>query len=265
MKWFVVGMVAAAPMACAQVDIGFEAPDYALGGLEGQNGWYIPVDGSINFQVQAYGADPYGFVANPTGGEQFITGQWDGNNARAQLDHDFSGSSVWTISYDVNNIYDETDVAQNNIGSFSLQPSTTTQSYIGLNRFSPAAPTTWDADFIYYTSDNVQTTASPGAEWQGLEFNHWYRRSTTFDLESHQILEISITDLMGGGTTVFNPEDWYLNGGADSGLPDPSAFRFFASGNTANITAWDNLTVVPAPGAMALFGVGLLGAFRRRR
>jgi PEP-CTERM motif len=48
-------------------------------------------------------------------------------------------------------------------------------------------------------------------------------------------------------------------------MPLPTAFRFFASGNQANITGWDNLSVIPAPGALALLGFGLFGVARRRR
>jgi hypothetical protein len=252
--------------ANAQLETGFEAPDYSVGGLEGQNGWYIPVVGSIDFQVNQYGADPFGFNVNPTGGKQFIIGQWNGDNARAQFDHDFSAGGVWTIAYDVNNIYDGAQAAVNNIGSFSLQPSTTHQSYIDLNLFGNVAdPTTWNANFNYYDAAGAALSGSPGVEWQSLDFNKWYRRSTTFDFDTHEILEISITDIESGVTTTVNPDGWYLNGGADSILPIATAFRFFASGNTSNITGWDNLSVNPAPGAVTLLGLGLFGVARRRR
>jgi hypothetical protein len=268
MKIFVVGALALMGVPCvnAQLETGFEAPDYAVGGLEGQNGWYIPVAGSIDFQVYEYGGDPHGFSSNPTGGKQFIVGQWNGDNSRAQLDHDFSAGGVWTIAYDVNNIYDGAQNAVNNIGSFSLQPSTTNQSYIDLNLFGDVnVPTTWNANVNYYDAAGVALSAAPGAEWTSLEFNKWYRRSATFDFDTHQILEVSITDLESGITTTVNPDSWYLNGGADSMLPLPTAFRFFASGNTSNVTGWDNLTVIPAPGAVTLLGLGLLGVARRRR
>ena len=263
-KAFVIASaLAAVPCANAQYSSGFESPDYAVGGLAGQDGWYVP--SGIDFNVAAYGADPFGFAANPNGGEQFIIGRWDGDNARGQHDIDYGAGGVWTISYDVNNIYDQSDVATNNIGSASLQPSTTSKSFISLNRFPADASDVWDADFIYYTSDNVQTTASPGVEWQGLSFNRWYRQSTTIDFDTNEILEIAITDIVAGATTTFNPDGWYLNGGADSMMDIPTALRFFASGNAANITGWDNLSIVPAPGALALLGLGLVGATRRRR
>lgn len=258
----IAAALAVTPWAHAQFLSDFEAPNYNVGGLDGQDGWYIP--SGVDFNVAAYGADPFGFAANPTGGEQFIIGQWDGDNARGQHDIDY-GSGVWTIAYDVNNIYDETDVATNNIGSSSLQPSTTSKSFISLNRFPADTSEVWDADFIYYTAEGTQTTASPGAEWQGLGFNSWYRQSTTVNFDTNEILEIAITDIAAGTTTTLNPDGWYLNGGADSMMDVPTAFRFFASGNTANITAWDNLSVIPAPGAMALLGLGMIGATRRRR
>jgi hypothetical protein len=162
----------AVPCANAQFGTGFEQPDYNPGRLEGQNGWYIPVAGSKDFQVYGYGADPYGFAVNPTGGDQFIVGQWDGANARAQLDFDFSAGGTWTIAYDVNNIYDQSMQATNNIGSFSLQASTTSQSYIDLNLFN-ADTTKWNAPVVYYDETGLQNTATPAPEWTDLEFNHW--------------------------------------------------------------------------------------------
>lgn len=122
MRSVISGIVLAIAAAGAGADIttGFESSDYSAGVLTGQNGWYLPSSGGVDFNVHAYGSDPFGFAANPSGGEQFIIGQYSGNHARAQIDVDYSGADQWEISYDVNVIFDGSTTATNNIGSTSL-------------------------------------------------------------------------------------------------------------------------------------------------
>jgi hypothetical protein len=61
---------------------------------------------------------------------------------------------------------------------------------------------------------------------------------------------------------------WYLAGGANSTLPRPTDIRLFGSGlnDDVNQTGWDNVSIIPAPGTLALIaGAGLTMVRRRRR
>lgn len=270
------GVLLASAAANADLFVDFEAPTYVgdadgelltLGfGGGGQDSWYNPVNGSADFNVHSYAGNTHGFVANPGGGgEQFIVGRFGATHARAQRNTDFSSASTWTISYDVNNIFSG-PTAANNIGSFSLQDSTVSQSFIALNRYIDVAnPTGWHASYNVYDAGGVaQTSQEAGDEWRNLQFNHWYRQTTEVDFATHAIVSVSITDLHTGTTTTVNPVGWYLQGGANSALPVPTGFRCFNSGNASNIGGWDNISIVPAPATGSALAIGLL-AFRRRR
>ena len=63
---------------CADFVTGFEPAAYSGSGvgvmLNGQQGWYNPVTGSIEPNVFTYAGNAPGFVSNPGGGSQFASG-----------------------------------------------------------------------------------------------------------------------------------------------------------------------------------------------
>src|SRR6266550_3216169 len=100
--------------ARAQLVTNFEPPAYAGSAagtlLTGQNGWYVPVAGSPDYNVYTYAGNTLTLPVNPvTGGTQFVGGVSAGTVfARSQHDLDFSTSNVWTLSYDVAHRYNGT-------------------------------------------------------------------------------------------------------------------------------------------------------------
>ena len=68
--WFAV-LIAASALASAQFSTGFEAPTYtgSSGGttLTGQDGWYLPAAGGVDFQVFTYAGNAPGVAANVGG------------------------------------------------------------------------------------------------------------------------------------------------------------------------------------------------------
>jgi hypothetical protein len=238
-------MVAAG--ASADVVASFEAPEYTTGVLSGQNGWYLPPVGGVDFNVYAYGSDPYGMSVNPTGGDQLAIGQYNANHARAQIDNDFSGAAQWEIAYDVNVIYDGSTAATDNIGSASLQDSASAATFIPIMQFNPTDDA-WMANMLAYDAAGVQITVTPGPEWADRPFNSWFRQTWVVDFSTNEVLSATITDLTTGDTASVEFADVYLQGGSAGGRPLPTAFRIFSSGSAANITGWDNISVTPVAG-----------------
>ncbi|MBM4107405.1 MAG: PEP-CTERM sorting domain-containing protein [Phycisphaerae bacterium] len=262
---------------------GFEAPTYSASGAGvpltvginnpagGQDSWYLPA--GIASNVHTYAGNAPGFVQNPTGGDQFVSGISGGgtNFARAQRNFAFDAGQ-FTIAWDMAAMFLATGASAINLSSMSLQhdtvPAGQFRQFIALNNFvdlaNPAAG--WKAEFnVFNAAGGALNNQSPGTTWAALQVNHWYRQSVTFDLATNQIVSISLEDLHSGVVTATSPVGWYMTGGAASTLALPNAYRMFVGGAAGNAMGWDNVSVVPAPATLALMGLGALAAARRRR
>ncbi len=233
--------------AHAQV-LSFEPPGFAgsAGGtpLAGQNGWATVPGAAVPFNVYTYAGHAFGFSANPVGAAQCIAGRAAGNNASAQLAINFAGGSLWRITFDIAVKFDGTLPAGGNPGSFSLQPTATSQSFRTLNRWTDAATAdTWIAGYnIFDSAGTLINSAEAGPEWTDLLPNRWYRQSTLIDFNTNRVVEVSIIDLHSGDTATVLPVEWYLEGGAAPGLPRPTAIRCNING-AGNTVAWDNIRI----------------------
>lgn len=255
----------AVAVASAQYETGFENINGSPTGvvLTGQDGYYIPPGTtSVDFKVFTYTGNTYGLPQNPEGNAQFIAGEGPGGGtyARAQRDIDFIfDPGVWKFQYDAAAKFTLTGPGSNNIGSFSCRSDNTLNlnDYIHLMTFVDInAPVNFNWFYLAYDAAGTQFVApgqSPGPGWEDLAMDHWYRAWTTIDLASNLIVEVGIIDLTTMVQNVANPVGWYLDGGAAGGGGYlPIAFRFFAGGGSAgNVTAWDNLHIIPG---------GVLGA-----
>ncbi len=235
---------------------GFEAPGFSGSAagelLTGQDGWYNPVGGSTDCRVFTYAGNTYGFATNPTGGGQFVAGRSFGGAApaRAQRDAPFAGGS-WTAAWDVAVRYDGVLPSAPNLGSYSLQPLPGGRSWQTLyNWFNVATAATWRCTFIVYDAAGMEISPPlgvlPGAAWDGLAPNTWYRMSVTWSFADNRISSVWITNLATGATTTNQPAGWYLGGGAAPALPMPAAYRLFTGGAIGNIVAWDNFSLGPS-------------------
>lgn len=273
MKGFAVALtvltlcaIAFVPSASASYSTGFESPTFtgspAGTVLTGQDGFYLPSPANdTDLMVYTYAGNPLGIPVNPDGGDQFVAGTGPGNeiHARAQRDVTFTGGT-WTITYDIAAAYLGSAPASQFLGSFSPQPFTYVQLCSWVDYDDPVS---WNASYMAFDAAGTQFTApgaSPGAAWENLDLEHWYRMSTTLDLDANLITEVSILDLETAVGTTFSPVGWYLAGGA-GGPPAPlTGFRLFAGGNDpGNVMAFDNLSIVPEPSTLVLVALGALG------
>jgi hypothetical protein len=266
----VVGMAAAAQ---ADLSINFEAPLYngsAAGTiLTGQDGWTRPA--GIDGNVHTYAGNSLGLGANWSGGRQFMgTVSTGGTNfARGQHTNDFTTQSIWELSYDFAAVYLGVAPSAANLSSFSLQDSVAARSFIALNNFMDNANPAngWKAQYnVFNAAGAALATQSAGAGWENLAVNHWYRQTTVVDFATNAILWVRLMDLDTGTSVSVNPTGWYMSGGATPGArPIPTAIRMFGGGQAGNAMGWDNLSVVPTPGAASLLLGGLVGLSRRRK
>jgi len=262
---------------------GFEAPTYTGStsgtATTGQDGWYIPSTvGGATGSVFTYTGNDYGVIALATGGGQMEGGECTpalANVIRAQHDVDFSAGGVWVAEFDVNGSFSTFSgavlPASDNLGSFSLQPSTTPVRYFQqlMNWGSgavaiipyPGGPnpvTNWattgdhfHAAIGYFTDASPETIAFelPSAAWADLPTNHWYHTRLKWSFTTNQILEVAIQDLTAG--TPLHVDDvtgrgWFLDGGSASTHDLPTAIRLFTgSAIPGDVVMWDNVNIHP--------------------
>ncbi len=281
-RWLSIGGLTAAitlcagPVTGAGYSSGFEGLDGSADGvlLTGQDGYYLPPDtDSADWMVYTYADNALGLPLNPYGGAQFVGayGPADSVYARAQRDVDYGDGSLFTITYDFAGKFMGQGETGQYLGSFSTQPYPGAATFINLmNWVDELIPTNYNSWYMAYDAGGTAFAApglSPGAAWDGLDVDHWYRSYTTFDYEANMITEVGIMDLTTGAASVFSPSDWYLEGGAGGGFGMPTGFRFFAGAATipGNSMGFDNIDIIPAPGSFALLGFGALVGLRRRR
>jgi len=253
-----LGAVALLFCAAAVANAGYQQDFETLSGsangvvLTGQDGYYIPSGTtSTDFYVYTYSGNALGYVQNPDGGNQFAGGRGPGGGtyARAQRDIDFwIIPGVGRFKIDMACQFLLTGVSTNNIGSMSVRSDNTNNinAYIHLATWvDPNNPTSFNFFYLAYDASGTQFAApgqSPGAGWEGLSLNHWYRVWTVVDYNTNLITECGITDLSTNITNVANPSNWYLAGGSAGSGTLPVAFRIFAGGGSdGNSTAWDNV------------------------
>jgi len=274
LAWLGVGL--AVCVANAQYQSDFEALDASPEGviLTGQDGYYIPPGTvSTDYLAFTYAGNVLGLPQNPYGGLQFVGGvnAGEGVYARAQRDMTYGdGTGVWTVTYDFAGTWLGTGASSQYLGSFSTQLYPGEATYIHLmswvDELNPTSFNAW-----YYAYDEYGATMplpglSPGPEWDSLPLNHWYRSTTTFDLDINRIIEVGIEDLETGASASYEPSDWYLEGGAAGGSPPPSGLRFFTGGYDpiGNALGWDNINIVPEPASLSLLVLTACVVLRRR-
>ncbi len=263
----VAAVVLAAAPAAAQFADDFESYASAAAGvvLPPQGGYVNPVAGSIDFMTYTYAGNALGVAPHPTGGgAQFIAATRTTNCGRVQHAGAFAASGLQNMTFDVYATFTGALPTANNLGSVSLQPSTTSRTFIALMTWGDlAGATTWNADFQYWTAANATATTGTTAStagtlpacFMGLPTNRWYRWSITWDWDTNDIVEITLLDLASGTMRFNRPVGWSLRGGpANVGAqPMPLDIRFFAGGGsctnvgagsgTGNTTAYDNLAI----------------------
>jgi len=283
-------MCALCASSFAQFSDNFESESASAGGTlltngfggGGQNGWYSPVSGSLDESVFTYGGNALGFVGNASGGNNFVGAQDPGlGNFRAQHAVTLTSTGSWTMAVDFNFNWSGTLPVQNNLGSISLQPSTTNNAFQTLYQFNPNLVTTgpitgYQAVFGFAGAAGGALVLQPqpsDPNWDNLVFNHWYRQTVTWDAATNQITATTLRDMTAGAPTFTqNPTTWYLTGGQNNVLGQSLATdaRLFISGGNANSTnfgGYDNFSVtpVPEPASMAALGLGALALLRKRR
>jgi hypothetical protein len=243
---------AAAGAAQAQFETDFEALNASPDGvvLTDQDGYYVPVAGSVDFLAYTYQDNALGIPQNLEGGEIFVAGEGQTSPAfaRAQRDMTWPTGTV-RVTFDLLAAYTDPTGADptNNVGSFSIQPYPGSASAILLASWTDTVARTWQMGYLGYTDAGVTMAGAgtlPGAEWAGLSLMTWYRFETVVDFDANQITSSTITNLGTGDTATADVLGTFLEGGAAGGAPHPTGFRFFGGGGTAgNVTAWDNLVI----------------------
>jgi hypothetical protein len=252
----------------------------------GQNGWFVPaVASTLDTNAYTYAGNVLNLPAHPSGGLNFAGGINQGGVFNTRMEHAFGTppySGIWSAQYDICVDYQSTAYpATQNIGSFSLQPSTTSKHWIALATWdtpisTTAAPTGWTLDFLFFAgaTGNTQVQASVGNATLGyptggaglpqcfrnLRLRNWYRVKVWWDWGTNTMSRIALKDLNFGWQAFIDlpmtgAPPWPLLGGLNNigFYADPTNIRCFIGGTTAGNTAgYDNVSiqpdVLPAPG-----------------
>jgi hypothetical protein len=216
--------------------------------------------------------EAHGAAVDPRGGNNLLILTGNGNSSagtvtydRAQHGFDYSGASMWAVSYDISAVNVSSSGLDDSyyIGGFSIMSTNDGASLVVDDAWdSSSTDSTWSS--IYWDYD-AQGNLEGAVAWTGLAQNHWYTESAVFDTNSNRILSLSLTDLTTNLTETISPSGWYMAGGA--GAPfGANAFRFSGLG-WGNGMLIDNVTLdpVPEPATLVLAGLGLIAliAFRR--
>src|SRR5262245_17579618 len=268
-----------AALAPAQLSEDFETFVAVGAGIPNapQNGWYVPpIASTLDLNAYTYVGNVLGFPQNPVGGSNFTGGTNTGGAFNVRTEHLFGNppyTGIWSAQFDICvDFLGTTYPAVQNIGSFSLQPSTTAKTFIALATWTtpiPTAgqPTGWTLDWIFFDSGTgaTQVQASAGNAALGypvnglptcftnLHLRNWYRVKVWWDWSTNALVRIALKDLSAGWQAFINfpiagVPPWCLRGGLGNvaAVPDPNAVRFFIGGTTAGNTAgYDNLVVGP--------------------
>lgn len=229
--------------------------------ITGQDGYYVPVAGSLDGLVATYAGNPWGVPANPNGGNNFWAGVSQATNifARSQRNVTVSTNSRVYVQFDVMCNYLGTATPTNNIGSFSFQPSAT-NAYVNLVAAWPTGvtfpPATWDANFVPGPTSTAVPIAVPDPAFQNLPVGVWHTWGVTVDFATGAQIDFRITNGATNVTTIYVPPTTMPIPG--QGLPLPTDFRFFAGGSE-NLFAIDNFTVTYGA-TYSPFGTGCAGS-----
>lgn len=251
----------AAATASAQTGYssGFETLNASAAGtvLTGQDSYTQPVTGGADFRVYTYAGNAIGMPANGATNTKFVAGTGPGNNvfARAQRDLSYGwAAGKWTIAFDTAVAFTGVLPTAQNVGSVSLQPSTTAKYFIALATWTDVnTAANWNANIIGFNAANTQVQyALPAAGFQNLGVKKWYRWEVDISFTTNEILEVRMKDLATNMTTAHTPSPTlYLFGGPTSSNPAPTAFRMFAGssgtipGAAGTVMAFDNVSLNP--------------------
>lgn len=252
-------LVLALPLAAQGYTTDFETLVASPGGTSiiGQDGYYLPpVAGSVGGSVYTYAGNTIvpPVPANPTGGLNFYGGHYTtaGAVVRSQRNVTPPTASRCRIEFDVLCNYTGTaTAAPNNIGSFSLQPSSviapqfpTAAAYPNLLARWPVTTlpvTVWAADYVAGPSLAGTQTAFPDPNFRNLPVNVWHRWGVTIDLRTKEYLSFSVYN--GATATLYT-----YTPAPPIPLPNQAAtyvatdFRLF-TGALGNLFAVDNFTI----------------------
>lgn len=229
--------------------------------LTGQDGYYVPVAGSLDWNVFTYAGNSLGVPVNPNGGNQFAVGvsQTSLIYGRAQRAVTVPTTTQMYIQFDVLCNYVGTATPANNIGSFSLQPSATNQ-YVNLVARWPTGvtfpPATWNADVVVGPTAAGTVTVLTDPAFQNLAVGVWHSWGCTIDLTTGNHVEFRITNGVTNVTTTFVPPTPLAL--PNQFLATPTDFRLFAGGSD-NLFAVDNLTITYGA-SYNTFGAGCAGS-----